>query len=383
MDTIDPRFAVRRSIAFAASLILLTGGCGGSGVVPPPGTDGFVAYLDATVPDLLEEHRVPGLTIALVRDGDLAWSGAYGVRDATTAEPMRPGDLLQVASVSKSVTAYAVVRLAQEGLLDLDAPIGDYLSRWQLPESSHDTDGVTARRLLSHTAGLSTEGYPGLAPGDLLPTLEASLDGATGADPVELVQAPGAGHRYSGGGYTVVQLALEEITGRSFADHLAETVFATMGMAGSTYDQAPPGGASPHGSDGAVIEGRRFVELAAAGLWSTAPDLARFLAAGILDPDPATGLGADRVSEMLAPAAATDGSHALGFFVEQHGDGPVVVGHAGANAGWRSKILAIPELDAGIVILLNGEGGEAIHVELGCTWIAATAVLPSIDAACP
>jgi len=358
-------------------------GCGGSGAVPAAGTDGFVAYLDATVSDLLEEHRVPGLTVALVSDGELAWSGAYGIRDATTKESMRPDDLLQVASVSKSVTAYAVMRLAQDGVLNLDVPIGDYLSRWQLPDSTHDQDGVTARRLLSHTAGLSTDGYPGLALGDLPPTLESSLDGATGADPVELVQAPGAGHRYSGGGYTVLQLAIEEITGQSFADHVAEAVFAPLGMADSTYDQAPPGGASPHDSDGAVIEPRRFVELAAGGLWSTAPDLALFLAAGILDPDPATSLEPDRVSELLAPAPATDGAHALGFFVEQHGDGPAVVGHAGANAGWRGKILAIPDLDAGIVILLNGDGGEAIHVRLGCAWIAATARLTSVEAACP
>jgi CubicO group peptidase (beta-lactamase class C family) len=323
------------------------------------------------------------MTVALVHDGELVWSGAYGVRDAATAEPMQPDDLLQVASVSKSVTAYAVMRLVQDGLLDLDAPIGDYLSRWQLPDSTHDAEGVTARRLLSHTAGLSTEGYPGLAPGDRLPTLEESLDGTTGTDPVALVEAPGASHRYSGGGYTLLQLAVEEITGQSFADLVAEGVFAPLGMADSTYDQAPLDGASPHGSDGGVIEGRRFVELAAAGLWSTAPDLARFLAAGILDTDPTTGLEADQVSELLAPAPATDGAFALGFFVDQNGNGPVVIGHAGANAGWRSKILAIPELDAAIVVLLNGDGGEAIHVELGCAWVAATAELPSIDAACP
>lgn len=357
--------------------------CSGAGSVPSGGTDGFVDYLDATAPRLIDEHGVPGMTVALVHDGRLAWSGAYGVRDAATAEPMRPDDLLQVASVSKSVTAYAVMLLAQDGLLDLDAPIGDYLSRWQLPESKHDADGVTARRLLSHTAGLSTEAYPGLAAAGRLPTLEESLAGATGADPVALVQAPGAGHRYSGGGYTVIQLAVEEMTGQPFADHMADAVFAPLSMAASNYDQPPPVAASPHGSDGATIERRRFIELAAAGLWSNAPDLARFLAEGILDPDPAGGLKADGVSELLAPAPATGRTHALGFFVEQHGDGPVVIGHAGANAGWRSKILAIPALEAAIVVLLNGDGGEAVHVELGCAWIAATAELPSVDAACP
>ena len=369
--------------AIAASLILLASACSDGGAVPSDGTDAFVEYLDATAPDLLAEHHVPGMTVALVEGGRVSWTGAYGVQDAGTSEPMRPDVLLQVASVSKSITAYAVMRLAQDGLLDLDAPIGSYLSRWQLPESTHDTDGVTARRILNHTAGLSTEGYPGIGPDDRLPTLEGSLGGATGAEPVTLVQAPGTGHRYSGGGYTVMQLAVEEITGRSFADHVADVAFTPLGMAASTYHQAPTNAASPHGPAGDAVEGRRFVELAAAGLWSTAPDLARFVAAGILNPDPATGLDPDRVTELLAPAPATDGAYALGFFVEQRGTAPVVIGHAGANLGWRSKILAIPELDAAIVILMNGDGGEAIHVTLGCAWIAATARLTTVEAACP
>ena len=372
----------RVQMAIVAPVLAASSACAGPSV-PFLGTEGFVAHLDATVPALLAQHHVPGVTIAIVRAGELAWSGAYGVRDAESQDPIRAVDLLQVASISKSVTAYAVMRLAQDGLIDLDAPISEYLSRWRLPESDHDARGVTARRLLSHTAGLSTEGYAGLPPGDPLPGLEESLAGASGSEPMHLVQAPGTGHRYSGGGYTVLQLIVEELTGRSFADHVADTVFVPLGMADSIYDQASADGVRPHDANGDTVATRHFTELAAAGLWSTAPDLARFLAAGILRPDPAEGLEPGRISTLVTPADATDGAYALGFFVVGPDDGPPVVGHAGSNAGWRAKILAIPHHDAAIVILTNGDGGEAVHVELGCTWIAATLELPSVAGACP
>jgi len=321
--------------------------------IPPGDLEAFVQHLDATVPGLLEDHEVPGATVSLVHDGVVAWSGAYGVRETVSGEPLRPDDVFQVASVSKSVAAYAVMRLVQEGRLDLDVPIARYLTRWRLPDSEHDAEGVTARRLLSHTAGLSTDSYPGLPLGVPLPALEESLV-----------------YRYSGGGYTVLQLAVEEVTGRTFADFLAESVLTPLGMSDSSYAQSPPAeAATPHGADGDALPWYGFTELAAAGLASTAPDLARFLAAGILDPDPIDGLAPDRIADILEPAAATDGSFALGFFVRRAA-GTTYVGHTGANAGWRTTILAIPGRGAGIVILTNSEAGEPVHTGIGCTWIA-------------
>jgi len=321
--------------------------------IPPGDLEAFVQHLDATVPGLLEDHEVPGATVSLVHDGVVAWSGAYGVRETVSGEPLRPDDVFQVASVSKSVAAYAVMRLVQEGRLDLDAPIARYLTRWRLPDSEHDAEGVTARRLLSHTAGLSTDSYPGLPLGVPLPALEESLV-----------------YRYSGGGYTVLQLAVEEVTGRTFADFLAESVLTPLGMSDSSYAQSPPAeAATPHGADGDALPWYGFTELAAAGLASTAPDLARFLAAGIVDPDPISGLAPDRISDLLEPAAGTDGSFALGFFVRRAA-GTTYVGHTGANAGWRTRILAIPGRGAGIVILTNSEAGEPVHTGIGCTWIA-------------
>ena len=170
--------------------------------IPPGDLEAFVQHLDATVPGLLEDHEVPGATVSLVHDGVVAWSGAYGVRETVSGEPLRPDDVFQVASVSKSVAAYAVMRLVQEGRLDLDAPIARYLTRWRLPDSEHGAEGVTARRLLSHTAGLSTDSYPGLPPGVPLPALEESLGGDRASSsftrsrlPVRAIGTPAAATR--------------------------------------------------------------------------------------------------------------------------------------------------------------------------------------------
>ncbi|MBA3627702.1 MAG: beta-lactamase family protein [Chloroflexi bacterium] len=374
----------RRWWAVAAAHTLVSCSCSSTANDIPPGDlEAFVQHLDATVPGLLEDHEVPGATVSLVHDGVVAWSGAYGVRETVSGEPLRPDDVFQVASVSKSVAAYAVMRLVQEGRLDLDVPIARYLTRWRLPDSEHDAEGVTARRLLSHTAGLSTDSYPGLPPGVPLPALEESLGGVPGIELVHQVEAPGAVYRYSGGGYTVLQLAVEEVTGKTFADSLAESVLTPLGISDSSYAQAPPAeAATPHGVDGDALPWYGFTELAAAGLASTAPDLARFLAAGIVDPDPINGLAPDRISDLLEPAAGTDGSFALGFFVRRAA-GTTYVGHTGANAGWRTRILAIPGRGAGIVILTNSEAGEPVHTGIGCKWIAWMSETPTVEAAGP
>jgi len=181
----------------------------------------------------------------------------------------------------------------------------------------------------------------------------------------------------------VLQLAVEEVTGKTFADSLAESVLTPLGMSDSSYAQSPPEeAATPHGADGDALPWYCFTELAAAGLASTAPDLGRFLAAGIVDPDPINGLAPDRISDLLEPAAGTDGSFALGFFVRRAA-GTTYVGHTGANAGWRTRILAIPGRGAGIVILTNSEAGEPVHTGIGCSWIAWMSEIPTVEAACP
>jgi len=159
----------------------------------------------------------------------------------STDTPVDGSSVFQVASLGKWITAWGVMVLVEEGAIDLDMPVSKYLSRWELPDSAFDSSGVTVRRLLSHTAGLTDDlGYDGFDRPNDIQSLEASLRRALDASPgnsgiVELGAEPGSEWNYSGGGYTLLQLLIEEISGQSFADFMSERVFEPLGMEGTTF----------------------------------------------------------------------------------------------------------------------------------------------------
>jgi CubicO group peptidase (beta-lactamase class C family) len=171
---------------------------------------------------------------------------------------------LQAGSISKAIAALTALRLVAVGALGLDEDVSERLESWRLP----DGDGVTLRRLLSHTAGLGVPFFPGYADGEPLPTLMQVLDGEPPANtaPVRVEQPPGSGFAYSGGGYAVVQQLVEDVSGAPFADVAADLVLDPLGMRDSTFFQSRGGS-------------HRYPEAAAAGLWSTPSDLARFVIA--------------------------------------------------------------------------------------------------------
>jgi hypothetical protein len=178
-----------------------------------------VQAVEAAARQALATSAAPGLSVALVHHGQQHWAAGYGVADRTTGQPVTAVTRFQAASLSKPVTAWGVLRLVESGRIGLDEPIIGRLRRWRPPPSPFDTDGVTVRRLLSHTAGLSVHGYVGQTPDRPLASVASSLSAETGDGfPVELLEAPGRGWRYSGGGYSLLQLLVEELTGRPFAD---------------------------------------------------------------------------------------------------------------------------------------------------------------------
>ena len=307
----------------------------------PESTDALARRLDEAVPRALAAHHVPGAAVAVVHDGRVAWARGYGV----------PVDArFQVASLSKPVSALGILRLAQEERFPLTDAVG-----WQPAAARFDARGITLARLLSHTAGLSVGGYGGLAPSGPLPSVTASLQGTTGDAPaVELLHAPGSRLEYSGGGYSVAQLWAEKASAQPFAAFMRDTVLRPLGMTGSSFVQADlPGDAVAHDASGHAIPAYRYAELAAAGLRSTAPDMARFAAA--LMPGPR------RVpAEMLHAAPATGGRWSLGLELDELGDGTRVVEHEGVSRGWRSRLVAYPDRGWAIVVLTNGDGGEAV-----------------------
>jgi CubicO group peptidase (beta-lactamase class C family) len=338
-----------------------------------PDLDSFTDRLDREVQGWLSRSQVPGAAAALVRDGQVVWTNGYGQADPVRRVPVTAETVFQVGSISKPVTAWGVLRLVDRGLLDLDVPVERYLTRWHLPASPHDPDEVTIRRLLNHSAGLSEHGgYAGLPPDVPLLSLEESL--AT----LNFSAKPGARYIYSGGGYTVLQLVIEEITGEAFATYMRREVLEPLGMTHSGFtwrDDLGPA-AIGHNGWGRPQPTLLFTEKAAAGLFTTAADLARFAAATMPGPQgqpPGRGvLTPNTVAEMLTPVAlaekvlAADATRAphqtnrgLGYAIHIYPDGTEEAWHAGRiPMGWSAVFASLPERGEGIVILTNSGHGH-------------------------
>ena len=247
----------------------------------PSGEGGFAQRLDED--RWLAAFEVPGVAVALVRDGRLTWAKGYGQADLARGVAVTPDTVFQVGSISKSVTAWGVMRLVQQGKLDLDAPVERYLTRWHLPRSPFDADGVTIGRLLSHSAGLNSQDYSPISTRPL-PSLEQSLSGESGGvnarsgtDDVRITMEPGQQRHYSNGGYTLLQLAIEEVTGEPFARYMQREVLDPLGMTHSSFTwQEDLRAQSATGYDvaGRAVPRSALTEQAAGGLQTTANDLA-------------------------------------------------------------------------------------------------------------
>lgn len=355
----------------AAALLL---GLGASAQEPPD--DELYFTVEKLGWDLTELHRSPGVAVARVRAGELAWSLGCGYADVESEAPVTGETVFNIGSISKSVAAFGLMKLVEQEKLELDAPVSRYLKRWKLPQSEFDPDEVTLRRLLSHTAGLSLHGYPGFEPGEALPTLEESLNGATnGSGPVVLVMEPGTRWQYSGGGYTIAQLLVEEVSGRDFAGFMRAEVLLPLGMQSADYgwtEKVERAAATPHDQSQQPIGGPRFTALAAAGLQTSAEDLARFAIANMpafLPEGAPQVLRPETIALMHQPAPASP-AYGLGFSVERI-DGVLVVGHGGANRGWMAELSIAPELGDALVVLTNGSNGGRLHAPMREAWLVA------------
>jgi CubicO group peptidase (beta-lactamase class C family) len=318
----------------------------------------------------------PGLAVALVHHGEAVWAGGYGVADRTTGQPVTAGTRFQAASLSKPVTAWGVLRLVESGRVGLDEPIVGHLRRWRPPPSLFNADGLTVRRLLSHTAGLSVHGYVGQPSDRPLPSIVASLAGETGDGfPVELLEGPGRGWLYSGGGYSVAQLLVEELTGRPFNDYMQAEVLGPLGMTASSFRWSRTAEtARPHDAAGGSLPDFIFAEQAAAGLVTTAADLARFLAAALAGPHgepPGRGVLSPAVVRLaLTAAPATEGRWGLGYGLGLTPSGDLLAYHEGANRGWRAGLALLPDRRAGMAVLANGDAGSGPIDAVVQQWLA-------------
>jgi CubicO group peptidase (beta-lactamase class C family) len=323
----------------------------------------------------LAGSTTPGLAVALVEDGRPVRAAGFGLADPAAGRSVTAGTRFQAASVSKPVAAWGVLRLVEAGRIGLDEPVLGHLRRWRPPPSPFAAEGLTVRRLLSHTAGLSVHGYVGRPADRPVAPIAASLAGETGDGfPVELLEEPGRGWLYSGGGYSALQLLVEELTGQPFADFMAAEVLGPLGMAASGFRWARTADtARPHDAAGHPAPDFAFAEQAAAGLVTTAPDLARFLAATLAGPggEPPGGgvLSPGAVRLALTAAPATEGRWGLGYGLGLLESGDRLAYHEGANRGWRAGLALLPERRAGIAALANGDDGGAVIDAVVQRWL--------------
>ncbi len=323
--------------------------------------------------DRMQFYGVPGVAIAVVDDFGTAWVKGYGVVDAEAGGPVSEETLFQAASISKPMTAVVALRLAERGALDIDEDVNVKLRSWKVPENEFTRDEkVTIRRILNHTAGTTVSGFRGYAVDEPVPTILDVLDGSppSNSDSIRVDKVPGESFRYSGGGTTILQLLIEDVTGRPLADLADELVFESVGMEHSSFEKPLPASleaetSKGHLTDGTVITGYTFLQggSSCCGLWTTPEDLARF---GIELSRAYRGesdriLSRESASLMVSPSSA--GNVGLGMFVDQR-DGELYFYHSGGNVGFKCVLIMHREKGYGAAIMTNGDRGNSLIQEI-------------------
>jgi CubicO group peptidase (beta-lactamase class C family) len=317
-------------------------------------------------------YHTPGVSIAVVKDFKIDWARGFGVKEWGKRNPVTETTLFEAGSISKPIFAMAVMRLVQEGKLDLDKDANGYLTSWKIPPNGSWQPHVTLRQLLSHSAGMTVHGFPGYLRSEKIPTVLDILDGRLPANTarIEVNIVPGTQVRYSGGGITVGQQLVVDVLGQPFPGIMRELILDPVGMKHSTYEQPLPrswqgSAATAHPYKDHPLDGKWHVypEMAAAGLWTTASDLAR---AGIqvqlaLKGDSNCVLSRETATAMLTPGI--DEEIGIGFFLSGKGRN-VRFGHSGWDEGFVAELTMYKETGDGAVIMINSNEGDPMLYEI-------------------
>lgn len=323
----------------------------------------FTAHLDERIPALMKAYDIPGATIALVQKGRMTWSGAYGYADRESGRKMTTDTYCRVESISKSVTAWGVMKLARQGIIELDKPVANYLKSWRLPESPFSEEKATVRQLLIHTAGMPLgdfmERYP---PQQDIPSLKTHLSKAA-----VLIQEPGSPFSYSNTGYNLLELLIEEVTGRDFAEYMEHEVLVPLGMTHSSFiwsEAFQPAVPVGYGINGSPIPVYVYPGKASGGLFASVGDIAAFAAAGMIDYSP-TGRGVltpGDIRQLYTPMVNKVGvyslvfdSYGMGHYLETLPNGNQAVVNGGQGGGVMTFFEFVPETGDGLVLLTNSQ----------------------------
>ena len=345
----------------------------GWGHSPLAGTKDITVFADAAQ-SIAEQRHAGNVSFILIEDGR-----RVAEFHLSRGEDIDSRTVFQVASLGKWITAWGVMALVEDGRIDLDAPVSTYLTRWRFPASLFDKSGVTVRRLLSHTAGLTDGlGYDGFDSSEDRQTLEASLTKATDASPGKdgktiLGGEPGSAWNYSGASYTLLQLVIEEVSGTSFPKFMNSRVFAPMDMQRTTFDHSEAlalGLAQNFRPDGSTEPFRWYTALAATSLFTTSEDLAKFLAKqGPGSTNPV--LTREAMSLMRKPHASDMGAEIWGLgamLYAPNNSGDFIIGHDGSNEpAINTSARLDPATGDGIVILSTGT--RMLATQLAGEWV--------------
>ena len=315
----------------------------------------------ANIRDRMKQYGVPGLSLAVVADGRIAWAKGYGVADIRSNRAVTTDTLFQAASISKSLTAVGALLLVERGKLRLDDDVNRHFTSWRIPPNTFTASHpVTLRTLLDHSAGLTDAVFDNYEPGQPLPTLWQVLDGEPPAHspPIRVESVPGEQYSYSNSGYTVLQQLLVDASGQPFEGFMQSEILRPMGMMHSTFEEPLPesllpSAATGHHAGGEPVPGgyRVSPELAVAGLWTTPSDIAGYIIQVQQWHAGRRGglLSSQLVSQMLSPQIAYAG---LGVVISGRGEG-ARFGHDGFNEGFESSMVGYIHHGEGAVVMAN------------------------------
>lgn len=337
--------------------------------------DDFFNEFDKKVSYLMKQYGVPGTSVLIIHNGEIVFKKGYGYANVKEKIPVNEKTVFRIASISKPVAALGIMKIVEEGKLKLDTPIEKYLKRWHIPPSKFNSDGVTVRRLLSHTSGLNIEGYPLYEPGKHLPSIEQSISGAAGKQwRVSLQYEPGITFYYSSGGYAVLQLLVEEITGEKFESYMKKEVFDPLGLKNTGYDSSvwtKTTFATGYTGTGKAIKERNFVDFAGAGLMTTSEDLGKIVLFCMDEKNGNSILKQETLNMMFTPSPNAKnmfGDYGLGFSIQGLSNEEKMISHSGDIVGWNAQMAFMPKRNNAIIILTNSDAGYYFKSDLLGVW---------------
>ena len=323
-----------------------------------------------TLAERMKSNHVNGVSIALIKDYKIEWAKAYGWADSAKQQPVTTNTLFQAGSISKSLNGVGLLKLVQEGKLDLDSDINTYLKSWQFPyDSLSNGKKITIANLLSHTAGLTVHGFGGYEKGDNIPTITQILNGEKPANnnAIRSMYEPSLRYQYSGGGTSIAQLILQDVTGQAYDAYMWNNVLNPMGMSNSSYTQPPAAAkeyllATGYYNDGAAVKGKYHIypEQAAAGLWTNPTDLAKYIIETQLALQGKSNKVLSPETTRLRLTPFIDGSAALGVFIVNKGN-EKYFNHDGSDEGFVASYYGSMENGNGVVVMANTDNGGLLN----------------------